>query len=332
MIRWVELSMWLSIQNTLEIASVDGLGPANGNLTPVLQQAGIPVTLMLSSVLLARKYSWRHWLAALIVMGGIAASYVPLLLDDSSGGRADPPKWGWALLFVLSRIPQSVANVRCEAILLSAPPAAPTDGRAVNEAVLNQAPASREARWQSLRALLACGFWTALLGLGFNFASSLLLACARGLGNKSTESVMRDYSAGAACLFRANASITADDPCRAAPGATAAFALPGVLFAISEFQVLQLASAASYFLLIALELPLQAAALAAPFVMGSLASAYHPSLFYGVPLIILGLLVWAGAERRLARGATMSHSAGGGQVHALERMEGVATQREALLD
>ena len=70
-----------------------------------------------------------------------------------------------------------------------------------------------------------------------------------------------------------------------------------MLFAISEFQVLQLASAASYFLLIALELPLQASALAAPFVMGSLASSYHPSLFYGVPLIVLGLLVWASAER-----------------------------------
>ena len=49
----------------------------------------------------------------------------------------------------------------------------------------------------------------------------------------------------------------------------------------------------------ALELPLQAAALAAPPIMGSLASAYHPSLFYGVPLVALGLILWAYAERTL---------------------------------
>ena len=33
--RWIELALWFALQNTLEIASIDGLGPTNGSLAAV---------------------------------------------------------------------------------------------------------------------------------------------------------------------------------------------------------------------------------------------------------------------------------------------------------
>lgn len=224
---WLELSVWFSLQNTLEIAAVDGLGPANGNLTPVLQQAVIPVTIVLSSVLLRQTFCRLHWMAAGIVIVGIVASYAPLLLTNAESIR---PKWGWAVLFLGSRLPQAIGNVRCEAVLL---PLASADKAEVAADDGGGSPAVARRR-QSVQLLLACGFWTASLGLALNFISSVMLACIRGLG---AASVLDDYSSGARCLLNLNATAASTDPCRAAPGATAAFALPGVLFAISEFQV-----------------------------------------------------------------------------------------------
>ncbi len=293
--RWLELAFWLCLQNTLEIASIDGLGSANGNLVPVLQQAVVPITLLLSIGLLGRRYGVRHWLGAALVVGGLTASYAPLAARSGSG-----VPWGWAAAFLLSRVPQSLANVRCEAVLLLA---AAGEGGSVRG-------------WTGVRAVLRVGFWTALIGMPLNVMSSALLAAARG--TDAVAAVAADYRAGFDCLFfkmdrpasppppmlGTAAAVVAvgggatEHRCAAAAGAVAAFSLPGVLFALSEFQVVQYASASAYFLLSAFVLPLQAAALSAPFVMGSLASSWHPSLLAGVPLIACGLALWASVERR----------------------------------
>jgi hypothetical protein len=294
--RWLELAGWLALQNTLEIAAVDGLGSTNGALTPVLQQAVVPITLGLSIALLGRRYAALHWLAAGLVIAGIAASYAPTV---SSG---DVP-WGAAALYVASRLPQSLANVRLEPVMHPthdghAVGAADADPRSLTARVGAKPPPRPYTRAAQLRTVLRAGFWTALLGLAFNPMASLLLAFSRGHG---VEVLLRDYRYGAACLAMHN--VTRDDPTLhggcdgTAAQAAAAFAIPGVLFAVSEFHVVQTASSAAYFLLVALELPLQAAALAAPAVMGDLASTFRPSLLFGVPLVVVGLVVWARAER-----------------------------------
>ena len=61
---------------------------------------------------------------------------------------------------------------------------------------------------------------------------------------------------------------------------------------------MQQAGAAVYFLLAALQLPLVAAALSAPALMGHLASTFHPSLLWGLPLTVSGITLWAFAEQR----------------------------------
>jgi hypothetical protein len=283
---WVELALWFSLQNTLEIAAIDGLGSANGNIVPCLQQTVIPVTLLASAILFHRRFSLRHWAAALLVVGGVVLSYVPSALAEPSSVH-----WGWAIVFVGSRVPQSLGNVRAEAALKS-------DGPSKFE------PDKTLARWLALDSIFRAGFFTAALGLFLNVPSSMLLAAARGQGALS---VFDDYGHGFSCLLNlnstANINVNGSESgrCATAASAVAVFSVPSVLFAVSEFQVIQQASAATYFLLCAIELPLQAAAVSIPFVMGSLASTFHESLLWGLPLMVCGLVAWAHAEHSALR-------------------------------
>ena len=259
--RWLELAFWFALQNTLEIASIDGLGPAAGSLAAVLQQAVVPTTLLVSIILVGRRYSALHWTSALTVVAGVATSF-------TAGASIPKIPWGWAATLVASRLPQAIANVRTEAALTSAEPAVR----------------------QELRSVLRAGFWTALFGLGFNVLSGLLLTVARG---EPPARMLDDYRTGALCL--------APGVCDDALAAALAFALPGALFTVSEFAVVQQASASAYMLLVALQLPLVAVALSAKPFMGSQASPFRPALLIGVPIIVLGLGLWALAERRAAR-------------------------------
>ena len=260
--RWLELAFWFALQNTLEIASIDGLGPAAGSLAAVLQQAVVPTTLLVSIVLVGRRYSVLHWASALVVVAGVATSF-------TAGASIPKIPWGWAATLVASRLPQAIANVRTEAALTSAEPAVR----------------------QELRSVLRAGFWTALFGLGFNVISGLLLTVARG---EPPARMLDDYRTGALCL-------APNGGCDGALSAVLAYAVPGVLFVVSEFAVVQQASASAYMLLVALQLPLVAVALSAKPFMGSQASPFRPALLIGVPIIVLGLGLWALAERRAAR-------------------------------
>jgi hypothetical protein len=151
--RWLELACWLSLQNTLEIASIDGLGSENSNLVPVMQQAVIPTTLVASSVLFGRRYSALHCVAAAIVVVGIAAAYAPIAVASAGG-----VPWWWAVVYLVSRVPQALANVRGEAVLrLQAADADKLVGPAECEA-------GPVRGWAALRTVLRAGAWTALLG------------------------------------------------------------------------------------------------------------------------------------------------------------------------
>lgn len=76
---WLELASWFAMQATVEIAAIDGLGPHNGSLIPVLQQAIVPMTMLISVVLLGRRFGAAHWAAVALIIGGITASYAPTI-------------------------------------------------------------------------------------------------------------------------------------------------------------------------------------------------------------------------------------------------------------
>ncbi|KAL1496898.1 hypothetical protein AB1Y20_014478 [Prymnesium parvum] len=264
---WLALALLFAAQNTLEIAAIDALGPERGSLTAVLQQAVVPITLLLCAVALRRRYGALHLLAAALVVGGVALAYLP------AASAAGVPQ-GWLLAFVASRVPQAAANVFSEVLLERAAEAAPP-----------------RSGWDALRTVLRAGLWTAALGLLFNVPSALIVSAAKG--REAIPALLEDYREGARCLL-----LSDGEGCGGAWVAVLAFALPGVAFAVSEFQVVQKTSAATYFLLVALQLPLEAVALSMPSIMGRYASTSRSSVLYGVPVIVGGLVCWAIAEMR----------------------------------
>ena len=285
---WFELALWFSLQNTLEIASVDGLGTNSGSLSALLQQAVIPMTLLTSALVLRRRYGLAHVVSAAVVTGGIAAAFAPSI---STAGVS----LAWVFVFIVSRVPQSLANVRSEQLL------SPSHAPAIDERSGVDASHGNAASWAGLRTVLRAGFWTAWLDLLLNIPSSLLLAAAKG--EDAFSYVLDDYRDGAMCLTQGHTTnvSASSERCGDAWSAVAVFAIPGALFAVSEFHVLQHTSASTYFLLVALSLPLQATALSMPAVMGSYASPAHPGLLFGVPLIVFGIVCWAAAEWQAAK-------------------------------
>eukprot|EP01062_Namystynia_karyoxenos_P074093 TRINITY_DN70939_c0_g1_i1.p1 TRINITY_DN70939_c0_g1~~TRINITY_DN70939_c0_g1_i1.p1 ORF type:complete len:428 (+),score=125.50 TRINITY_DN70939_c0_g1_i1:68-1285(+) len=278
------VAVFAAAQNTLEIASIDGIG--DDNLPPILQQASVPLTFALSAALLNVRYGRTHAAGAALVVLGVAATFVPLV----SGSVSVP----WALLFVASRLPQSLAGVAAEG-LLSRAGASPT---------------------QNVVAALRLSVITQALGVPLSALCALLLTAARG---QPPSAVGDDYREGAQCLFRRGGGVydmgapdaAAGSPadwvhshCADAWRAAALFAVPGTLYLVSEYHVLSEAGATAYFLLAALQLPIQDTVLSMPQIMGAEASSFHPLYGVGVVIIMAGLCLYGlrPPERAAGRG------------------------------
>jgi hypothetical protein len=335
-LRWRQLvlqgSFAFALQNTLDIISIDGLGERNSNLSTVFQQAVIPVTLVLSRAMLGKRFTPWHLAGATLVVGGILVSYVPLAVQDadsSSGGGGGVPV-GWTLVFLASRVPQALSNIFSEQALHIMPGVVTRgEGGGGGEedgvkggvrgggATAATASAGGDGEVDSdgggggcggggaLQALLSITLWTNIIAVPLNFLFSLLIS-GSGLtssGDASVSDMLADYAGGWHCLFRGSCDPAfvgrfPDCPvrCETAWSAVLLFSVPGVLFAVSEFQVLQFAGASTYVILTAVELPLTNALMASPAIMGRLAGDFHASIVYGVFVMLPGMVLYGLAD------------------------------------
>ncbi|CAK9044142.1 Crt homolog 2 (Chloroquine resistance transporter paralog 2) (DdCRTp2) [Durusdinium trenchii] len=221
----------------------------NEDLPPILQQAVVPLSLLFSWQLLRRKYSKVQLLGATMVVAGVTAGFLPSLWN--TGGKTVSPSW--VAIFLLSRVPQAAANVAAESL-------------AENHQGLS---------WP-IRATL----YTQLLGLPCNLVAGLI---ASYIWKGEAAVVLQDYTSGLDCLFHGGGS------CAGTWSSVLLFAIPGMLYTLTEFHVLQVASATAYFLLAALQLPLQDLALS--LLNGTLAS-FHMSMLPAILAVALGLVLY----------------------------------------
>merc|ERR1712083_501882 len=142
------------------------------------------------------------------------------------------------------------------------------------------------------------------MGMGVDAAAAFftrttgLIAVASTHHGDPIQHILADYSDGARCLFL-GAVTKGAARCTTAWQDVLAFSLPGVAFAVSQFMVLKYASASTYFLLLGLELPLEAVGLSLRCFMGSFAADFHVSLMIGILIAIFGLLTWSYAEAQM---------------------------------
>jgi len=254
--RWLTISLLLAVQNTLEIASIQRMG--NDNLAPILQQASVPLTFALSALLLRARYRWTHLTGATVIVAGIFAGFIPVLLMHKAHVQGI-----WVAIFLVSRVPQAAAGVMSEGSLRD----------------------RSHFAW-AFRATL----YTQVLGLPCNFLAALLLNV---VAKPATGGVLQDYRGGVRCLFADDAGTSSSSLCPGAARAVLLFAVPGCLYTLSEFQVMQRTSAAVYFLLAALQLPVQDALLSVPAVMGDLRSQFHPPMAFSIAVVAAGLSLYS---------------------------------------
>ena len=145
--------------------------------------------------------------------------------------------------------------------------------------------------------------------------------------------IVPDYTNGWNCVFAGTCDATkyADIDCSGAWLSVVLFAIPGVLFSASEFQVLQHAGAAVYFILLAVELPLQTVMLASPSIMGRMAGESHVSIIYGIALLLPGLLLYGWAELQSERSGNNIFDSSDGDTNNNSNDERAAAMAAPLL-
>ncbi|KAF0695376.1 Aste57867_13810 [Aphanomyces stellatus] len=98
------LDMASSLLSTVPIPHI------GGNLSNVLGQLGLPFTMILSRVLLQTRYKMAHVVGAIMVFYGALVCMIPIFRGEEALNSPDPAPL-WILLYVLSCVPSSGANV-----------------------------------------------------------------------------------------------------------------------------------------------------------------------------------------------------------------------------
>ena len=189
-------------------------------------QVAVPVTLIASTLILGRRYTLKHYMAAAAVCFGVLAAFIPV----ASASHASAPLAS-VLLLLVSRVPQVCASIRVECLLAS----------------------SHVSHQAGEVGVLRVALVTGALALVFNLPAAFGAVAFTKHGSPA-QHLLGDYTDGARCLFLRSATAHAGR-CTSAWHAVLAFSLPGVAFALSQFMVLKYASASTYFLLLGLELP-----------------------------------------------------------------------------
>lgn len=216
----------------------------NDDLPPILQQAVVPLSLGLSWQLLRTSYTTVQLVGAMMVVAGVMAGFLPSLWTSG----LQHVSLAWVAVFLLSRIPQAAANVAAE----------------------SWAENQKGITWP-LRATL----YTQLLGLPCNFLAALTVSF---FWKGEAAVVLQDYAGGFSCLTEGEGA------CAGACRSVLLFALPGMLYTLTEFQVLQVASATTYFLLAALQLPLQDLALS----VLNFSASFRPAMMPAILAVAMG--------------------------------------------
>ncbi|RHY34388.1 hypothetical protein DYB32_000959 [Aphanomyces invadans] len=82
----------------------------SGNLSNVLGQVSLPITMILSRCLLQTQYKRAHVVGAILVLYGAFVCMIPIFRGEVALNSPDPSAL-WILLYIVSCIPSAGANV-----------------------------------------------------------------------------------------------------------------------------------------------------------------------------------------------------------------------------
>jgi len=308
--KWTYLVLGFanSFTNFLQVVGIQELGSDNSNLAVLIQQAVIPVAVILTVVVLGKKYSILGYLGMALVLGGVGIAYGIHIINKRVSTL------GAAMLFC-SCIPTAGANIIIENLLgemneepgrglgyrhhhssevkieNSQDKSNDTEGSNQMHLLQNDDAISLAAKprlVETMREIAGILFWENLITLLLNVPLSFAI---HALLDSSKSSYATDIRDGIRCLFFSQ-SDGGKKSCQFAPVYVLAFAPMGVLFIVMQYIVSVYVGATASFLMVALSLPIQNYFLASRFLMGSNAGTFYLSEVYGLIVIIIGMMMF----------------------------------------
>jgi len=242
----------------------------SGSLIVLLMQSAIPISMIISKLILKAKYGIHHYTGAFVVVLGLATVLVPSFLDGQkpdAHSAAEPSKWIvilWAVVLIASCIPMTLSSVYKE--------------KALGEVEID---------------VVYMNGWIAI----YQFIISLLLAVPSAYAtNLTAQALPANIANGAKCYVGINsiltpisAEIPADD-CGLSPLFVTLYMFFNVLYNILIIMILKYGSSNVLWLAMTIMVPMANVAFFLPFMPAP--QSLTPWNFVGLVLIMLGLIIY----------------------------------------
>eukprot|EP00457_Paulinella_chromatophora_P005968 gb/GEZN01005986.1/.p1 GENE.gb/GEZN01005986.1/~~gb/GEZN01005986.1/.p1 ORF type:complete len:542 (+),score=41.41 gb/GEZN01005986.1/:60-1685(+) len=241
-----------------------------GALQVLLAQVRIPVTMIMSYILLGTKYVSRQYFGVLLTFVGILTAILPSV--DTKAVKRDDSAFGavtWSLVLMFAAVPSCLANVTRESVLHGSAPIAKDPFR--------------------------LGLWISVCQFLFGVVFLPVLAPLNGL---SLQQLPGNFKAGVVCwLWGVSTPPVTPDPCVDAPFSTWAFLISNFMYNLVQMLVFRYASASIQIVATTLILPLSAISFTSPWIMGSNAKALARTDVLATLLIATGVVVYKSVIR-----------------------------------
>eukprot|EP01116_Phalansterium_solitarium_P010168 TRINITY_DN2465_c0_g2_i1.p1 TRINITY_DN2465_c0_g2~~TRINITY_DN2465_c0_g2_i1.p1 ORF type:complete len:442 (-),score=142.55 TRINITY_DN2465_c0_g2_i1:1420-2688(-) len=111
---------WLimgSLDATAGVMQTFAVNKLTGSLVILLVQSAIPISMLISKLMLKAKYKPNNYIGSAIVVAGLVIVLVPKLLGGSTGGLTWPQLLAWSLVLIFSCVPMTLSSVYKEKAL-----------------------------------------------------------------------------------------------------------------------------------------------------------------------------------------------------------------------
>lgn len=266
-----------SFVNTLQIYTIQMLTSKDSNLTVLLGEFTIPITMAFSYLFYRKTYNYLHILGSIVVIIGIGLAFSSNM-SISTGTQS----MIFLTIFLLTCIPQSIAMVVTKYVL--SPQSLSIAGQEYNVENVNQQNLGN-GLFKSFEFTVLEDFFE----IPFNFVFGLI-----GTLFYNKINVFTDYHDGFLCMIL-------EEGCNGyslmllllfAPVCLITIWIQSLLFQRNDNGVLL------YLLIQAICVPLCNVVLSSKYIMGDLSADSTPSIWYGFVIVPIGILIYAAGERK----------------------------------
>eukprot|EP01118_Nematostelium_gracile_P016173 TRINITY_DN6638_c0_g3_i1.p1 TRINITY_DN6638_c0_g3~~TRINITY_DN6638_c0_g3_i1.p1 ORF type:complete len:346 (+),score=80.59 TRINITY_DN6638_c0_g3_i1:1-1038(+) len=265
--RFLYLSILDAISNIIELTMSESLGKDAGPQMTLLNQGAIPITLILSFIILRKKYNRFQVIGAIIVLGGLFFCLIPTIQKVAQSEKRGGKQILFELGFLSKNIPHSLSSILKEVLF-------------------------RKIQMD----LLYLSFWEQALIVPFGVLLTFVYLPIADI----TGSAIPKWWRGA---FRCMVGLTTleGDTCHNSMLNIVFFNLSSSMWFVSSIGVIRYGSANAAFIAAALMMPVCNLLFSSKVIMGDDASVASPYSWGGLWIILFGMILYAMGNKTIKK-------------------------------